>query len=298
MESVQPKAVLITGASSGIGKACVLRLDREGFTVFAGVRKHDDGNELQHQSSPNLRPILLDVTDPAAIENAARLIGSQVSQMGLAGLVNNAGFGDPGPIEYVPLADVKRQFEVNVFGTIAVTQAFLPLIRQAGGRIVNIGSVGDRITMPFGGVLCSSKCAVASLTDALRLELRPWGIHVCLIEPALISTPGVEKTSTGGQKLLNAFPPEGARRYGRMFQAFLDRAMRREREGSPPDVVAAAVWQALTAETPKTRYPIGKNARLLAGLARLPDRLLDQLRLRMFDLPTAFGALTSRQQFP
>jgi NAD(P)-dependent dehydrogenase (short-subunit alcohol dehydrogenase family) len=294
MEYANCQAVLVTGASSGIGKACALLLDRQGFTVFAGVRKHDDGNELQHQASPKLRPILLDVTDPTAIENAARIVRCQLAQTGLAGLVNNAGFGDPGPIEYVPLADVKRQFEVNVFGAIAVTQAFLPLIRQGGGRIVNIGSVGDRITMPFGGVLCSSKCAVASLTDALRLELRPWGIRVCLIEPALIATPGVEKTSSGGKKLLEEFPPEGASRYGKMFQTFLDRAMRREREGSSPDVVAAAVLEALTATTPKTRYPIGKNARVLTSLARLPDRLLDRLRLRMFNLPTGFGALAPR----
>ena len=229
-----------------------------------------------------------------SIETAAGAVKNEVANDGLFGLINNAGIGEAGPIEYFPLKDVRHQFEVNMFGQIAVTQAFLPLIRRANGRIVNIGSVGDRITLPFGGVLCGSKSAFASLTDALRLELRPWGIYVCLIEPAMISTPGVDKTSAEGQKLLAALPAEGVRRYGKMFQTFMDLAISREKDGSPPDVVASAVLRALTDRAPKTRYLVGKNAMLLTRLARLPDAFLDRIRLRLFHLPTEFGALARR----
>ena len=291
MKSAKRKTVLVTGASSGIGRACVLRLVREGFRVFAGVRKPADRGVL---AGPHIHPVVLDVTDRDAIEKAVGAVKNESADEGLFGLVNNAGIGEAGPIEYIPLQDVKHQFEVNVFGQIAVTQAFLPLIRQAGGRIVNIGSVGGRITMPFGGILCGSKSAFASLTEALRLELRPWGIYVCLIEPAMISTPAVDKTSAEGRKLLATLPPEGARQYSTMFRDFMDLAMRREKEGSPPDVVASVVLRALTDRAPKTRYPVGKNAMLLTRLARLPDALLDRLRLRMFHLPTGFGALARR----
>ncbi len=217
MKSAQRKTVLVTGASSGIGRACVLRLVREGFRVFAGVRKPADRGVL---AGPHIHPVVLDVTDRDAIEKAVGAVKNENADDGLFGLVNNAGIGEAGPIEYIPLQDVKHQFEVNVFGQIAVTQAFLPLIRQAGGRIVNIGSVGGRITMPFGGILCGSKSAFASLTEALRLELRPWGIYVCLIEPAMISTPAVDKTSAEGRKLLATLPPEGARQYSTMFREF------------------------------------------------------------------------------
>lgn len=291
MKDAKSKTILVTGASSGIGRACVLRLAKEGFRIFAGVRKPADANAL---ASPDIHPVVLDVTDREGIQKAANEVKSEVANGGLYGLVNNAGIGDPGPIEYVSLEDVKHQFDVNVFGQIAVTQAFLPLIRQAQGRIINIGSVGDRITMPFGGVLCGSKSAFASLTEALRLELRPWGIYVCLIEPAMIATPGVDKTSAEGQKLLASLPPEGIRQYGNAFQTFMDIAIRREKGGSSPDVVAYAVLKALTAASPKTRYLVGKNAMLLTRLARLPDALLDRLRLRIFHLPGEFGALSGR----
>ena len=293
MELSRPKSVLITGASSGIGRACALRLDREGFRVYAGIRKPKDGETLRREAGPRLRPVMIDVTDAESIASATREVRGDLSAAGLDGLVNNAGFGDPGPIEHMPLQSLKRQFEVNVFGQIAVIQAFLPLIRQATGRIINIGSVGDRITIPFGGALCGSKSAFATLTEALRLELRPWGIYVCLIEPASISTPAVDKTASGGRKLLESLPGEGVRQYGQLLQTFLDRSMSRVKEGSPPDVVAATVLQALTASKPRTRYPTGKNARLLTAMARLPDGILDRLRLHMFGLPSAFGALAS-----
>ena len=287
------KVVFITGASSGIGKACAIRLAREGFSVFAGVRRPESIEPLTSEAPGQIEGIVLDVTKPDQISDAARAVGDRIGERGLYGLINNAGFGDPGPLEYLPLEDIRRQFEVNVFGPIAVTQAFLPLLRRAAGRIVNMGSVGDRITIPFGGALCGCKSALASMTEALRLELRPWGIRVCLIEPGSISTPAVDKTASEGQKLLRSLPPEGARQYGSTFRAFLDLAMRHAKEGSPPEVVASAIVEALTVKEPKSRYPVGKDAKLLTHIARLPDSWLDRLRLHLFHLPSKFGDLAT-----
>ncbi|HEY3357773.1 MAG TPA: SDR family NAD(P)-dependent oxidoreductase, partial [Polyangia bacterium] len=175
--------VVITGAASGIGRATALRLVREGFVVFAGVRKRDDAASLRAEAGERLLAMALDVTDPDTIRAAATAVHAHVVGRGLDGLVNNAGIGVSMPVEYLPLDVLRQQFEVNVFGQIAVTQALLPLLRQARGRIVNIGSVGGHVTIPFGGALCGSKHAFRALNDALRLELHPFGIHVCMIEP-------------------------------------------------------------------------------------------------------------------
>ncbi len=286
---------LVTGASTGIGRACALLLDARGYSVIASVRRAEDGEALRRDASERLRFVLLDVTDGGSIERAAHEAERQVGAAGLAGLVNNAGVGQMGPLEHFPLEGVRGQLEVNVMGPLAVTQAFLPLVRRARGRIVNIGSVVDRITVPFGGPLCASKSALAALTDALRLELRPWGIHAILVEPGSISTPAVDKVAADGTRLLAQLPPEGAARYGALFRASLDRLIERERAGSKPEVVAATVLQALTDAHPRTRYLVGKDATMMSRLAHLPDRVLDVLRLRLSGLPTAFGALAARR---
>ncbi|HWX08633.1 MAG TPA: SDR family NAD(P)-dependent oxidoreductase, partial [Gaiellaceae bacterium] len=192
--SKQEKTVFITGASSGIGRASALRLAQHGFHVFAGVRRRRDGDALRTESGGAVVPVEIDVTDSAMISAAAVAVEDQLAGRGLDGLVNNAGIATPAPIEYMSAEVLRRQFEVNVFGQVAVTQAFLPLIRRARGRIVNIGSVGSHIAIPFGGALCGSKGAFTLLNDSLRLELRPYGIHVCLVEPGAIHTPAVDKT--------------------------------------------------------------------------------------------------------
>jgi NAD(P)-dependent dehydrogenase (short-subunit alcohol dehydrogenase family) len=165
-------------------------------------------------------------------------------------------------------------------------EALLPLIRRARGRIVNIGSVGAHIAMPFGGVLCGCKSALGVMNDALRLELRPSGIHVCLIEPGAIRTPAVEKTLGDPERAIEALPPDGREHYAGALRAFHRQAYQRERNGSSPDVVARAIHHALTAARPRIRYPVGQDARLLAMLPRLlPDRWLDEIRIRLFGLP-------------
>jgi NAD(P)-dependent dehydrogenase (short-subunit alcohol dehydrogenase family) len=188
-QSPQSDSVVITGASTGIGAACALALDKLGYRVFAGVRHPADGERLQQQAGPRLMPIRLDVTDAASISAASHTVAAMVGERGLAGLVNNAGIGVAGPIELLPLADWRRQFEVNVFGLIAVTQTFLPLIRTGRGRIINMGSIAGRASMPFMAPYAASKHALEAITDALRLELQPWGIRVALIAPGAIATP-------------------------------------------------------------------------------------------------------------
>ena len=292
------RCVVITGASSGIGRACALYLAKRGFRVFAGVRKVEDGEALREEAGDAVVPVEIDVTDGATISAALERVGGALRERGLDGLVNNAGIGAPAPVECMTAEVLRRHFEVNVFGQIAVTQAFLPLIRRGRGRIVNMGSVGGHITIPFGGALCGSKSAFRSLNDALRLELRASGIHVCLIEPGSIHTPAVDKTLGDIEGIIRALPPEGAARYGNKLREFTRRGYARETKGSTPEVVAEAVHHALTARRPRVRYPVGADASLLVTLPRvLPDRVLDHVRLRLFGMPTEFGCepATSKQ---
>jgi NAD(P)-dependent dehydrogenase (short-subunit alcohol dehydrogenase family) len=291
MKEQTSRAVLITGASSGIGRASALLLAERGFRVFAGVRQPRDGEALRAEGGAGVVPLTLDVTDGASIAAAVRTVSGALAGRGLDGLVNNAGIATMAPVEYISAEQLRRDFEVNVFGQIAVTQAFLPLIRRARGRIVNMGSVGGHITIPFGGALCASKSAFGSLNDALRLELRPFGIHVAIIEPGAIATPAVGKTMGDVESVIRALPPEGAVRYGDKLRQFSRRGHERESNGSPPSVVAEVVHHALTARRPRLRYPVGADARTLVTLPRIvPERLLDRLRLRALGLPTAFAS--------
>ena len=210
-------------------------------------------------------------------------------------MVDNAGIGVTSPTELVPLDALRLQFEVNVIGQVAVTQAFLPLLRQAKGRIVVIGSIGDRFTPPFGGPLAASKSAIASLADALRQELAPWGIHVVLLEPASIHTDAIDKLERDAQRTADEFPVDAADLYRDSYLGMVDAALARERRGSPPVVVADVVLKALTNSRPRARYLVGNDAQLLANLARfMPTRALDAMRRRVFHLP----APGSRAQTP
>lgn len=278
-------AVLVTGTSSGMGRACALRLDRAGYTVFAGVRKEKDAEALKAQGSERLTPIILDVTDPQSIDGAYQAISRTLTETGLklVGLVNNAGIGVTAPVELVPLGDLRKQYEVNVIGQVAVIQAFLPLIRAGKGRIINVGSVGGKITLPFGGPLCSSKYAFESLNDALRMELRPWKIPVVLVAPGSIKTPATAKLETDSEEMLKKFSPEGQKLYARAYRSFIKAFHKREEAGVGPEIMAETVYRVLTAHHPRNRYPVGPLSRLLPLLAKwLPTGLLDNLRVHLF----------------
>jgi NAD(P)-dependent dehydrogenase (short-subunit alcohol dehydrogenase family) len=279
-------AVVITGASTGIGRATALALSRAGFHVFAGVRRPADGVALRSLAEGELTPVIVDVTDQASIAAAVAQVGAAVGEQGIAGLVNNAGIAATWPMEAIPLDDLRWQYEVNVIGQVAVTQAFLPLLRLGHGRLINLGSIGDRVTMPFGAPLTSSKWAFASITEALRVELRPWGIDVVLIEPGSIHTEAVDKVDADAGKVLARMDADNLARYGEAYRSMTQQTVERSRHGSSPDGVGATVLRALTARRPHTRYLVGKEVRVLAFLAKwAPDRLFDRIKIKIFRLP-------------
>lgn len=282
-----PGTVLVTGASTGIGAATAVALATAGWQVVAGVRdlsSAPDAPAPAQSMGGSIHPVRLDVTDPGSITSAMAQVSEILQGGSLTALVNNAGVGELSPMQTVPIEALRAVFEVNVFGAVAVTQAALRLM-TTGSRVVFVGSVGDRITMPFGGPLTSSKWAIASAAEAFRLELAADGISVVLIEPGSIHTPAVDKVERAAQATaaqLAAERPALARR----FAAAAQRAVANERSGSTPQVVADTIHRALATARPKTRYLTGQHARLLAGLGRLPDPVFDHLRLLLFGQPT------------
>lgn len=298
MDSCLRRHAVVTGSASGIGRATALRLAADGYHVFAGVRREADGTALAADApgAGILTPVILDVTDVSQITAAAQAVRAHLAGRGLDGLVDNAGVGVSWPMELIPLDMLRRQLEVNVVGQIAVAQGFLPLIREATGRIIMLGSIGDRLTIPFGGPLNASKYAVHALTDALRLELGPWNIKVVLIEPASIRTPAVAKLAADAERAVNEFSPAGRELYADAYRGMVRRALAREQDGSDPAVVAAVIAGALSARRPRRRYLVGKDARVLAVLARLPGPLLDAVRRRIFGLPRPGSATHGDRQ--
>lgn len=280
------KAVVITGASTGIGEACALRMDKDGWRVFAGVRKEADGAALKEKASDRLTTLIIDVTEQPTINAAAEAVTAALDDAGLDGLVNNAGIGVGGPLEYLSTDEIRSQFEVNVVGQIAVTQAFLPLIRKAKGRIVNMGSIGGRFATPFLGPYNASKFAMEAMTDSLRQELHPWGIHVSIVEPGSIRTKIWDKAHETVDHHRKTLPEEALMRYGEELET-VDKALTEfDEAGIPPDDVAKFVEHALTAGTPKTRYVVGRDAQLQRVLAKwAPDRVRDSLVRRQLGLP-------------
>lgn len=254
-----PKTVLVTGASSGIGRATALALAQRGFTVYAGTRSPLD--------YAGVTPVTLDVTDA---EHVAALRDLQ-----LDALVNNAGVAVIGPLETLPLDQLRHQLEVNTVGQLAVIQACLPSLRARRGRIVNVSSISGRVALPLYGPYAASKFALEALSDALRRELRD-DVHVSLVEPGAVATPIWQRTLSASEM------PTG--RYARMAERLRELALEAERTGMPASVVANAVVHALTAPNPRTRYVLGRSARVQAALARgAPTRVLDGLIQRIVE---------------
>lgn len=272
------KYILVTGAAKGIGQATALHLAKQGFHVFAGVRKVEDGAALQAQAGASLTPVLLDVTVGEQIAAAAQQIGVTVGGAGLYGVVNNAGMAVPAPLEFVPLAELRRQLEINVIGQVAVTQALLPLVRQAKGRIVNVSSIGGRLASPLMGPYNMSKFAVEAMTDVLRQELQADGIAVVAILPGAVATPIWGTATATADQLMAAMPPAMLERYGKMIEGVRKFAANGAKNGAPPQRVADAIAQALTAAHPRTRYVVGRDAQFAARfILPLPDRWRDRL---------------------
>jgi NAD(P)-dependent dehydrogenase (short-subunit alcohol dehydrogenase family) len=278
---------LITGASTGIGRATTLRLAAAGWSVLAGVRDPVAGERLLAEAvAGRVIPLILDVTDSGQIEQArvrvqeetARAGGSQEGR--LDALVNNAGIGVGGPLELLSPEDLRMQFEVNVFGQVAVTRALLPALRAARGRIVLVSSIGGRVAVPFNGPYAASKHAIEALGDALRGELHSSSIRVCMVEPGSVKTPiwGKARDTAEGLEI----PPELQHEYGRVPAAFAKILTDTERRGVAPEQVAATIERALTARRPRARYLVGRDARgMVLAHALLPTGAFDRVLRRV-----------------
>jgi len=276
------KAVLVTGASSGIGKECALRLSSRGFSVFAGVRRNEDGERLRAEASGSVVPVLLDVTDSASIARAAQSISRVLDSAGLYGLVNNAGIAVAGPLELLPPEALRKQFDVNVIGPIAVTQAFLPMLRAGRGRIVIMGSILGRLALPFVGAYSAAKFALEALAESLGMEVRPFGVSVSIVEPGNIASPIWSKSkstamATAGD--FNAGKWDLYRAAAESFQRYTDHA---SANGISARRVALVVEKALSARTPRSRYTVGWDSRFLGHVAPLaPGRFRQWVVLKV-----------------
>jgi NAD(P)-dependent dehydrogenase (short-subunit alcohol dehydrogenase family) len=236
------------------------------------VRRDEDAERLR---ADGLEPVRLDVTDPASIVAASEGVDR------LEGLVNNAGVAVSMPLEVVPLDELRRQLEINVTGQVAVTQAFLPALRRARGRIVNVGSIAGRSALPFLGAYAASKHALEAVTDALRVELAPFGIEVAIVEPGTIGTPIWAKGAETFGRIAASLPDGALDPYAKRLAAFREAAAAAGRRGEPAEKVAEAIEHALTAARPRTRYVVGRDAKRRARIERLPDRLRDRVYERV-----------------
>ena len=270
--------VLITGASTGIGKTCALYLDKIGFHVFAGVRKTIDGDALKQESSDRLQTIIIDVTDTASIQAAVSEV-ARLTKNRLYGLINNAGIAFGGPLEILPLEDIKKLLEVNVIGVIAVTKAFLPLLRQSQGRIINMGSSAGRFALPCLSTYAASKFALEAITDSLRVELRPFGISVIIIEAGKIKTPIWEKGVVATNNIVADTRPEIFRLYQPLIEFSKQIALNSPKLSA--EKVAKVVGKVLCARKPKGRYLIGTDARLFKLVRHVPCLVRDWVILKI-----------------
>ncbi|HTT93096.1 MAG TPA: SDR family oxidoreductase [Solirubrobacterales bacterium] len=278
------KTVLVTGSSSGIGRATVRRLDRAGWRVFAGVRKEEDAAALREESSPLLEPLMLDVTDAGAIAAAAERIGAEPG--GLDGLVDNAGGAVAGPLEALPIEDFRRQIELNLTAQLAVTQAMLPAIRTARGRIVMVSSVGGRVALPITGAYHAAKFGLEAIGDSLRQELAPWGIRVVLIEPGSIDTPIWSRGEEDAERIFEDAPPRMRELYAATIERYRQVIRETAERGIPAEKVAARIQHALETRRPRARYLIGIDAQVMARLKPLvPTPILDRAIARAMAFP-------------
>ncbi len=279
------RSVLLTGASTGIGFATARYLAERGLRVFAGVRREQDAERLRAEGLAEIVPLRLDVTRADELEAARAQVERALAasgEAGLAGVVNNAGLAVPAVQEFIEVEEFRRQIEVNLIGVVAVNRAFLALVRKAGGRIVNVGSLGGYNAAPFLGPYAASKFALEGLSDALRRELRPWGLQVALVEPGSVATPIWEKSLAYGEELRKQLPDAAQPLYAPLLEKIEAYARGSARRGVAPERVARAIHHALTAPRPRTRYRVGLDAKLMRVLTRvLPDRAMDAIVSRV-----------------
>jgi len=271
-------SALVTGTSTGIGEACATRLAALGWTVYAGVRRAEDGDRLKANAPGDVRPVIFDVSDRDDMRRVIDEITADVGTRGLQGLVNNAGVGVGGPIEYVTEEDWRWVFDVNLFAVVALTKAATPLLRAGQGRVVHIGSIGGRLASPGLGPYSASKHAVEALAESQRHEfkLSKTPITVSLVEPGEVKTAIWDKADTSADDVERALDDVGKQRYGWLLDSSRGFIAEGREKGVPAAKVADAVEHALMAKRPKARYLVGPDAKLIGHVvSRLPDRVRD-----------------------
>ncbi|RFA17594.1 SDR family oxidoreductase [Subtercola boreus] len=270
--------VLVTGASTGMGAATARELARRGYHVLAGVRRETDANQIQ---ADRIEPVILDITAPDDIESVAARVGQDSGSRRLRAVVNNAGIAVNAPVEVLPLAEWRRQFDVNLFGHIAVTQAVLPFLISSRGRIVNITSVGGKIAMPTHGAYAGAKFALEAVSDSLRRELAPLGVQVVIVEPGGVTTEMAGRGIATANQLAEGMTSDQHGRYDGLIGAITAQAASFTKTGVPADIAGRAIADTITTPNPRTRYTIGRDAAILVRVARIvTDRTLDAILRR------------------
>lgn len=278
MSEPSTKSVFITGAAAGIGAVTARLLAERGYAVFAGI--HQDPGSLS--GVPRVRSVAIDVTDPASVAAAAEEVERELAGGGLHAVINNAGIIVQGPLELVPGRELQRQFEVNTFGPVYVTQAFLPLLRRGGGRVVNISAPTARVPVPFMAPISASKAALASLSDALRVELAAWNLPVVVVEPGGTATEIFAKADAAARTALASTDPVR----GDLYRDHMDavaKAAAKQKLG-PAEVVAEAIVRAVEARRPRRRYAAGSGTRVFGALSHLPVGMRDRVVSSAFGL--------------
>lgn len=279
--TTSPRTVLITGCSSGIGKASARLLAEEGFRVLAGVRSDKHAEELADPALPNLEPVLLDVTSDENVTSLIESISASCPE-GLFALVNNAGVGLPSAVELSTLDEVRNLFEVNTIAPLRIIQNSLPLLRQAGGRVINISSMNGTIALPMVGAYSASKFALEALSDTLRVELRPWRIPVSIIRPGQVRTSIFDKARDSLVQRQSEIPEQLKNGYDVMYSRAAQFNERGANSLTSPEKVASVVLQALNAKRPRARYHVGIDAHgMKFANAVIPQSLIDRVLARV-----------------
>ena len=273
------KSILISGCSTGVGRATALLFSSKGYKVFAGVRKDADAESLR-QSDPagNIEPVMLDITNQSQLDVVVANLDAQLADSGLTALVNNAGIAEGGPLEFIDPDVIRKVFEVNTMGPVILTQRFLPLIRRAKGRIITVGSFSGKVSTPMGGAYSISKYGIEAFNDALRRELAPFGIHVSLLEPGAIATPMLQNAPAKAKKGMQELPEQAREYYRSAFEGFVRYFAQMNENAISPDEAAKVIEHAVESLKPKTRYLVTKDAKLANFMNWiLPDRWFDAL---------------------
>ncbi len=279
MTTTTKGAVLVTGTSRGLGKSIALKLNELGYKVFAGIRNPKDGDQYKKNYSNQIIPVLLDVTQSESINAAYDHIIAEVGQTGLVGLVNNAGVAMFGPVEQIPIEEVEQQFNVNVFGVIAVTQKFLPLLRKAKGRIINISSINGELSIPTSGIYSASKFALEAISDALRMELKPWGINVSVIQPGVTATDIRTNSMDNWGKRQAQLSEENQKLYGTLYDNTCAMMENIEKNAAVHEDLTNCVVEALTDDKPFARKMAGHDTNQWREIINLPDEKRDETLL-------------------